>query len=407
MGRKWYGPKCFMRLKSRCLAINHHAVCYQDPDGSLWLPSFMGRWVDAIAEHTGEIRLLMHRTEQRSATRQDYRLKAKNIHLFGMGPPGRRWDRIPRMRRIRAACLHASQGADGLLIRGSTPRQLPVWRWTNVPRNAYLLVGSLYERNASEPRISFSSLYTFFMKLHRRRELRVIARESLLLANYPQLALEVRKACGKRASFVPTNTLSASEFPSFQNHVPSLPLRILFCGRVVREKGIIELVRSVGLLSKQGLPCVLDVVGEFANEMRIEIERTALESNVACHVVLHGPIPYGPELFSFYRRAGVFALPTYSEGFPHAIWEAAAHSCPVVTCSVGGIPALWKNEVHGLTIQPRHPEQIAAAILRIRRDPDLRRRLTESAYRHALNFTVEICAFELATVLSQLWEHQS
>ena len=148
-------------------------------------------------------------------------------------------------------------------------------------------------------------------------------------------------------------------------------------------------------------------MGEVADEMRLEIERVVLESAVGEQVVLHGAIPYGPELFSFYKRAAVFALPTYSEGFPHAIWEAAAHSCPVVTCAVGGIPALWKDGVHGLSVQPRCPEQIAAAILRIQRDPELRSRLTENAYRHALNFTVETCALELATALSQLWEQPS
>jgi glycosyltransferase involved in cell wall biosynthesis len=244
------------------------------------------------------------------------------------------------------------------------------------------------------------------MKLHRRRELRAIARESLLLANSPELVSEVRNECGKGASFVPTNTLSAKEFPSFQSHRQSSPLRILFCGRVVREKGILELVQSLGLLNERGVACLLDVVGPFTNEMRAEIKTTALASNVAEHVVLHGPIPYGQELFAFYRRAEVFALPTYSEGFPHAIWEAAAHSCPVVTCCVGGIPALWKNEVHGLTVKPQDPELIAAAILRFRNDSELRLRLTESAYRHALNFTVEVCALELATVLSKRWERQ-
>jgi glycosyltransferase involved in cell wall biosynthesis len=264
----------------------------------------------------------------------------------------------------------------------------------------------LYDTGVVRPQISFRNLYSSLMKLHRRRELRAIARESLLLANSPELVSEVRNEYGKDASFVPTNTLSTEECPSYQSHVQSSPMRILFCGRVVREKGILELVQSVGLLHERGVPCLLDVVGPFKNEARVEIEATALASNVAERVVLHGPIPYGPELFSFYQRAEVFALPTYSEGFPHAIWEAAAHSCPVVTCCVGGIPALWKNEVHGLTVKPQDPELIATAILRFRNDSVLRLRLTENAYRHALNFTVEVCALELATVLSNLWERQ-
>ena len=75
----------------------------------------------------------------------------------------------------------------------------------------------------------------------------------------------------------------------------------------------------------------------------------------------------------FYERADALVLPTYSEGFPHVIWEAAAHSCPVIVSGVGGVPALWKDGKHGLLVPPQDVEALVKAVRRMLSSDDLRR----------------------------------
>jgi glycosyltransferase involved in cell wall biosynthesis len=387
------------------LLIHHHAVSYCDETQGIWLPSFFGRWIDCLAEHFGEIALLVHQSAVHSDTRQDYRITRENVRLVSLGPPGNGWDRIPRMRRIRAACLAARAGASGLLIRGITPRQYSVWRWIGLDRTAYLLVGTLGDAPASASGTSLPwRLYAAFVRRHRFQELARIAPHALMLANSPGLVGELKQKFGCPAQFVPTNTISQREFPPANPRPVSCPLRLLFCGRVVEDKGIREAIEAVAIIRRSGTGCILDVVGPIAPDLRRQLEGLIAKCGVKGAVHFHGSVPYGNALFQFYRRADVFVLPTYHEGFPHVLWEAAAHSCPVVTCGVGGIPALFEHEKHGILIPPRNALALSEAVLRLVQDDGLRQGLVRAAHVRAKEFTVEACAEKLSQILAGHWD---
>lgn len=386
------------------LLIHHHAIVHYDENGRIWIPSFIGRWVDALAAHFREIALLVHQSTTHSVYRQDHQIARDNVHVVSMGPPGRGWDRILRMRRIRAACLSARTGADCLLIRGITPRQFSVWRWVDLNQTAFLLVGTLGEFPTSASRATLPwRLYEPFMRRHRIREITRIAQQSVMLANSPGLVAELDQKYGCRAHFVPTNTISQREFPPLSPRPVFSPIRLLFCGRVVEDKGIREAIESVGLIRRSGMDCLLDVVGSFSSDYRRQLEKLSAEFGVQAAIHYHGSVPYGNRLFDYYRRADVFVLPTYHEGFPHVLWEAAAFSCPLVTCGVGGIPALLEHETHALLIPTRNAGAVSEAILRLVRDDLLRQTLVQAAYRRATEFTVEACAEKLCTVLAERW----
>jgi glycosyltransferase involved in cell wall biosynthesis len=346
----------------------------------------------------------MHKSEKHFSDRQDHRVEHPNIRLFGMGPPGRFWDRIPRMRRIRAACQAARPGATGLLIRGITPRQYSVWQWVGLAQTAYLLVGTLGDAPASASGASLPSrLYAAWMRRHRIHELARIAPHAVLLANSPGLVTELKQKYRCPAQFVPTSTISQREFPPATARPISHPVRLLFCGRVVEDKGIREAIEAVGMIRKSGTGCVLDVVGPISPDVRQQLEGLSLQCGAQGSVRFHGPVAYGDALFEFYRCADFFVLPTYHEGFPHVLWEAAAHSCAVVTCGIGGIPALLEHETHALLLAPRNARAVSEAILRLLGDDALRQKLVHAAYRRATEFTVETCAEKLSNILAERW----
>ena len=83
----------------------------------------------------------------------------------------------------------------------------------------------------------------------------------------------------------------------------------------------------------------------------------------------------------------VFVLPSLSEGLGSVLLEAMAAGVPVVGTAVGGIPELVREGESGLLVPPGEPEPLAEAILRLRRDPDLRRRLAEAGRRRAAQET--------------------
>lgn len=78
-----------------------------------------------------------------------------------------------------------------------------------------------------------------------------------------------------------------------------------------------------------------------------------------------------------YARATMFAMPSDHETFGHAYLEAWTAGCPVIA---GDIPPLWevvREGVDGFHVR-KHPDDIAAAILRLLADPDLARRMGEA-----------------------------
>ncbi len=328
-------------------------------------------------------------------------ITARNVKLWSLGAPGKTWDRFPRIKRIKQVCSLAAQSSDGLLIRGVTPRQLDVWRATSVPHKAFLLVGSLLQ---SRPvfRLTFWGMYEFFMPYWRKHEVLETSKQGTLLANSPLIVAELA-TLDRSASFVPTNSIRADEFSAFEVRRISNPPKILFCGRIVPEKGVRELFEAVA----QAFPArqfELDMVGTASEAYRLELDGLASSLGIAQNIHWHGRIPYGSGLFTFYRRADVFVLPTYYEGFPHVLWEAAAHCCPIITTAVGGIPAFLENERDGLLVLPKNSAAISDALKRVLHDDALRASIVKKAYTLAQGYTVESCAGSLADVLSQHWQ---
>ena len=383
------------------LLIHHHDVAYVAKPGEIWLTAGIGRWVSALSAHFKEIGLLLH-TSARPLPRQDTPVTKENVRLYSLGPPGHYWDRLPRMRRIRQACRQAGSQADGLLIRGLTPRQYTVWQHTPVPRKAFLLI-----RSPRQSRITDLSLMTILSEVinkYREHEFSRIAKnDTLLMVNSPVHLPAIEKISGKKAHFVPTNTIRAAEFAPLQVRPISVPLKLLYVGRLHLLKGLRELFQAISILQQQGYPCVLDLVAAQEEPVYAQLRALAGQLGITGHINWRGYVPFGPELFDFYQAADVFVLPTYTEGFPRVLWEAAASCCPMVTTSVGGIPSLLAHETHALLIPPKDVQAIVISVKRLLSDSLLRRELVEQAYRHALEFSVEACAKKLALTLSGEW----
>lgn len=391
-----------LRQNNLRLLVHHHHIAFLDDDGVIWLSSVIGRWVDALADCLGEVILLFYQSEQR-LPQQDTPVARKNVRLQSLGVRRTVWNRIFRQNRLRQVCSDAGRDADGLLIRGRTSHQYAVWRFTPVAHKAFLLVGSLGEGN-KQPLRTYQDVFVHFIGYYHLNNLRRMAKdETLLLANSPTLVSEIQETLKKQAYFVPTNSIRQSEFIPFRVRPVSTPWRLLYCGRLNLKKGLRELLQAITILNKQGQPCHLDIVGTKLDPIYSELVGMGNMLGISNLIDWHGFVPYGPELFGYYQNADVFVLPSYSEGFPHVIWEAAANCCPVITTSVGGMSALLKHEEHALLIPPKDVESIAMAVKRLCTDEVLRRRLVEQAYQFSLTFTVEACAKKLADTLIKEW----
>jgi glycosyltransferase involved in cell wall biosynthesis len=92
------------------------------------------------------------------------------------------------------------------------------------------------------------------------------------------------------------------------------------------------------------------------------------------------------DVVSFMAACDVLVFPTlpeFGEGFGLAALEAIAAGCPVVATPMGSLPEMVVDGVTGILVAPGAVEQLAAALVRLADDPELRRTLGANASERA------------------------
>jgi glycosyltransferase involved in cell wall biosynthesis len=162
--------------------------------------------------------------------------------------------------------------------------------------------------------------------------------------------------------------------------VPANAVLIGFVGRVVRDKGVVELAQAWTMLREEYPEIHLFVVGPFESQDPVPIEtETLLRLDPRVHLL--GEQSNLPPL---YRAMDVVALPTYREGLPNVLLEAAAMELPVVATRIPGCVDAVNDGVTGTLVPPADPDALARALRRYLDDPALRRRHGEAARERVL-----------------------
>jgi len=119
------------------------------------------------------------------------------------------------------------------------------------------------------------------------------------------------------------------------------PIRFLYLGRIMREKGISELFDAMRRLQKDGIPFVLDMVGFFEDEYKQQVEQLQQQGLICFHGFQSDPTPY-------YAQADCIVLPSYHEGMSNVLLEGAATGRPLITSNIPGCREAVEDGVTGL-----------------------------------------------------------
>jgi len=156
---------------------------------------------------------------------------------------------------------------------------------------------------------------------------------------------------------------------------------ILYVGALRVQKGVLDLVDAFARLQNRvpGERLLLRLIG--SGEAETQIRERIASLRLGARVELLGHVKNGRELFDLYRKSDVFALPTYSEGFARALYEAMTFAVPIVTTPVGGIPYLLRHGQHAILVPPGNTKALEAGLFSVIHDRELRRRLIGEARR--------------------------
>jgi glycosyltransferase involved in cell wall biosynthesis len=117
------------------------------------------------------------------------------------------------------------------------------------------------------------------------------------------------------------------------------PKRLLFLSRIHAKKGLDLLVPAWGKLTREFPDWELLIVGPDEGGYQATVEKMIADCGCGDACWIH-PAVSGAEKHALLRTADLFVLPSYSEGFPMAVLEAAAHRISVVQTDECNFPEL-------------------------------------------------------------------
>ncbi len=199
--------------------------------------------------------------------------------------------------------------------------------------------------------------------------------QALALRIAPAAKLQVLGNGSSRGVDVERFSPGCSDVRSKLGISPSAPV-LGFVGRLTRDKGVPELVEAFEAILMTEPEAHLLLVGWF------DAADDALDEPLRVRILNHPRIHYTglvADAAPYYRALDVMVLPTWREGFPNAVLEAAASGIPVVTTLSTGSRDAVVPEVTGLLIPPGYPEALREAMLGLIRDPQRCRRMGHAA----------------------------
>ena len=135
----------------------------------------------------------------------------------------------------------------------------------------------------------------------------------------------------------------------------------VFVGRVVRDKGINELVQAFVRLNAQEPATRLILVGRFEDDLDPVLPQTRqmIEQNEAIEAV-----GSQADVRPWLAASDALVFPSYREGFPNVVLEAGAMGLPSIVTDINGSREIIVEGENGVIVPPRDADALYAAMLR-------------------------------------------
>ncbi|CAA6680031.1 MULTISPECIES: glycosyltransferase family 4 protein [unclassified Lentimonas] len=164
---------------------------------------------------------------------------------------------------------------------------------------------------------------------------------------------------------------SGVDLNEFECSAPPVdPIRFLFIGRLIRDKGLIEYAAAAkALKAKYGERVEFGILGALDSNpaaiTQAQLDEWVSEGYIKYHGVTKDVRPY-------LREMSVFVLPSfYMEGVPRTILESLSMGRPIVTCNTRGCKETVNEGENGYLIPPRDSEALTVALESFLKDPSL------------------------------------
>lgn len=169
---------------------------------------------------------------------------------------------------------------------------------------------------------------------------------------------------------IPNGVDTQMFFPAAEGPaISGQPVKMLFVGRVVFQKGLDVLLKALASLPAE-LDYRLEIIGD--GDQRPVLAAEAERPGLAGRITFSGWCDRAA-IAERYRQADVFVFPSRDEGMPNVVLEAMASGLPIVATAIAGSEELVREGENGHLVPAEDVAALSAAIARMLREPEVRR----------------------------------
>jgi glycosyltransferase involved in cell wall biosynthesis len=148
---------------------------------------------------------------------------------------------------------------------------------------------------------------------------------------------------------------------------------VLYVGRPFKRKGFHTLLNAWQYMGRSNNKCVILIAGCTAEDI-VRNGNSPITNAIA--------LGYVRDLRSCYAACDVVVLPSWHEGLPYSLLEGAAVARALVGSNIPGIDSIIIDNENGLLVPLGNSEALAEALLALKSNPDLRKRMGCSGRKH-------------------------
>jgi glycosyltransferase involved in cell wall biosynthesis len=158
-------------------------------------------------------------------------------------------------------------------------------------------------------------------------------------------------------ALIPGSGINISNFPNYKKKKKKNFFKFLYVGRIIKEKGVIELINAFKKISSKDKKIKLILVGSIRENFKKKFFKN-LDSNIKHY-------NFTKKIFKYYKNADCFVMPSYREGLSRAILEASCLKLPILASNVPGCRELVKNNFNGYLFNVNQQQSIRNALKKI------------------------------------------
>jgi glycosyltransferase involved in cell wall biosynthesis len=176
---------------------------------------------------------------------------------------------------------------------------------------------------------------------------------------------------------IETTMVDSSLVESLPTQRETNSVKILFLSRIVREKGIFEILEAFKNICKRRDGIELIIAGDGEDFEELQSRASQIEN-----IRVVGYVE-GDEKSRLFEESDIYCLPSYSEGLPVSVLEAMFFGLPIIATRVGGLKSFFREREMGYLVEPKKIKELEQRVEELILDSKNRKRIGEFNAQYA------------------------